>query len=53
MITDALQQLGVKVESNAGLLPIKLEGKLRADQVNVDGSVSSQLLTGLLMACRF
>lgn len=50
MITDALQQLGVKVESNAGLLPIKLEGKLKGGHVNVDGSVSSQLLTGLLMA---
>ncbi len=50
MITDALTQLGVKCSSNNGLLPLTINGPLKGGYVEVDGSLSSQLLTGLLMA---
>lgn len=50
MITDALSQLGVSCVSTGGLLPLKIKGPLKGGPVGIDGSVSSQLLTGLLMA---
>lgn len=45
-----LGQLGVKVESKNGFLPIRLSGQLKGGKLIVDGSVSSQFLSGLLMA---
>ncbi len=50
MITEALSQLGVMVESGAGLLPVRLSGRLKSGRALIDGSTGSQLLTGLLMA---
>ena len=50
MIGEALGQLGVKVESNNGLLPVTLTGRMRGGRAAIDGSAGSQLLTGLLMA---
>lgn len=50
MITEALGQLGVEVESREGYLPVSLSGKLKAGRALIDGSTGSQLLTGLLMA---
>ena len=50
IIEDALVQLGVAIESNNGLLPLKIQGPIKAGNINIDGSLSSQLLTGLLMA---
>lgn len=50
MITEALSQLGVECSSENGFLPITIKGPLRGGLCNVDGSLSSQLLTGLLMA---
>ena len=50
MIGQALSQLGVTVEATDGRLPLKLTGRLRAGRAFVDGSVGSQLLTGLLIA---
>lgn len=50
MISEALSQLGVRVETEGGLLPVLLSGRLRAGRALVDGSTGSQLLTGLLMA---
>jgi 3-phosphoshikimate 1-carboxyvinyltransferase len=47
---DILPQLGVKIQSNNGKLPIKVRGPLRPRNVKIDGSLSSQFLTGLLMA---
>jgi 3-phosphoshikimate 1-carboxyvinyltransferase len=43
-------QLGIKIESNEGKLPLKILGPLRPQNIEVDGSLSSQFLTGLLMA---
>ena len=50
MIEDALSQLGVKCSSTGGFLPLTIQGPIRGGRLEIDGSVSSQLLTGLLMA---
>ena len=50
MIEDALNQLGVKCKSSAGFLPLTIQGPIVGGRCEIDGSVSSQLLTGLLMA---
>ena len=47
---QVLPQLGVEVHSQAGRLPITLKGPLQPASITIDGSVSSQFLTGLLMA---
>lgn len=50
MIGEALTQLGAGFQSNNGLLPFQVQGPLQGGKAEIDGSVSSQLLTGLLMA---
>lgn len=50
MVVNALQQLGKTVNSNHQHLPLHLEGELQATTLRIDGSESSQLLTGLLIA---
>jgi 3-phosphoshikimate 1-carboxyvinyltransferase len=50
MIEEALKQLGVKCTSNGGFLPLTIHGPLKGGSCEIDGSISSQLLTGLLMA---
>jgi len=45
-----LPQLGVMVSSQQGRLPLSIQGPLRPADITVDGSLSSQFLTGLLMA---
>jgi 3-phosphoshikimate 1-carboxyvinyltransferase len=47
---EILPQLGVKISSNNGKLPLHIQGPLRPADITVDGSLSSQFLTGLLMA---
>ncbi len=48
-ILDSLKGSGAKITSNNGKLPLKISGKLTNDRYTIDGSLSSQLLTGLLM----
>jgi 3-phosphoshikimate 1-carboxyvinyltransferase len=43
-------QLKVEVLSNRGKLPLQLKGPLQPADIETDGSLSSQFLTGLLMA---
>jgi 3-phosphoshikimate 1-carboxyvinyltransferase len=50
MIEEALNQLGVHCKSSGGFLPLTIKGPLAGGKIEIDGSVSSQLLTGLLMA---
>lgn len=50
MMIAPLRQLGVKVSDNNGRLPIEVCGPLIGGEVEVDGSVSSQFITGLLLA---
>lgn len=45
-----LPQLGVQVQSAGGFLPLQVRGALQPRDIEVDGSLSSQFLTGLLMA---
>ncbi len=45
-----LPQLGVKIKSNKGKTPLVIQGPLIPADIEVDGSLSSQFLTGLLMA---
>lgn len=45
-----LQELGVNISTNNGLLPIKVKGPLVGGNAIVDGSIGSQVLTGLLIA---
>lgn len=47
---EVLPRLGVDIRSNAGRLPMTVKGPLRPADIEVDGSLSSQFLTGLLMA---
>lgn len=47
---EILPELGVAIQSNKGLLPLQLQGPLSPKNITVDGSLSSQFLTGLLMA---
>lgn len=47
---EVLPQLGVSVRSNGGKLPLVIKGPLQPKNIEVDGSLSSQFLTGLLMA---
>src|SRR5439155_17727536 len=43
-------KLGVEVKSNNGKLPIQVKGPLIPQNITIDGSLSSQFLTGILMA---
>jgi len=47
---EIMPQLGVQIKSNNGKLPIKVKGPLQPKNIDIDGSLSSQFLTGLLMA---
>ncbi len=46
---DVLPKLGVSVKSNEGKLPLDIQGPLRPATIEIEGSLSSQFLTGLLM----
>ncbi|MBS1917268.1 MAG: 3-phosphoshikimate 1-carboxyvinyltransferase [Bacteroidetes bacterium] len=45
-----LPQLDVEIISNNGKLPLKIKGPVKPKNIEVDGSLSSQFLTGLLFA---
>lgn len=47
---EVLPKLGVAIHSNNGRLPLKIRGPLQPRNIEIDGSLSSQFLTGLLMA---
>ena len=47
---EILPQLGVDVQSNNGRLPLSVQGPFISKDIEIDGSLSSQFLTGLLMA---
>jgi 3-phosphoshikimate 1-carboxyvinyltransferase len=42
--------LGIRVVSNGGKLPLEIQGPLQPRDIEIDGSLSSQFLTGLLFA---
>ena len=47
---EVLPKLGVQIRSSNGKLPISVRGPLKPVDIEIDGSLSSQFLTGLLMA---
>lgn len=47
---EILPQLGISIQSNEGKLPLHIKGPLQPAEIEVDGSLSSQFLTGLIMA---
>jgi 3-phosphoshikimate 1-carboxyvinyltransferase len=47
---EILPKLKVKIKSKKGKLPLVIQGPLQPTNIEVDGSLSSQFLTGLLMA---
>ena len=50
MMIEPLRKLGVDVRDGGGRLPVEVCGPIKGGEIEVDGSVSSQFLTGLLMA---
>lgn len=50
MIESALNELGVFCSTNDGYVPLRIKGPLKAGKIRIDGSITSQLITGLLMA---
>jgi 3-phosphoshikimate 1-carboxyvinyltransferase len=47
---EIFPSLKMEITSNDGKLPINIKGPLQPTDIEVDGSLSSQFLTGLLMA---
>ncbi|MBG9374670.1 3-phosphoshikimate 1-carboxyvinyltransferase [Panacibacter sp. DH6] len=47
---EIFPQLGITITSNGGKLPLKVKGPLQPKNITIDGSLSSQFLTGLLLA---
>jgi len=47
---EIFPQLDISIQSNNGKLPVSVRGPLQPKDITIDGSLSSQFLTGLLMA---
>ncbi len=47
---EIFPQLGIRVVSNKGKLPLEIQGPLQPRNIEIDGSLSSQFLTGLLFS---
>jgi len=47
---EIFPQLGIRVLSNKGKLPLQIQGPLQPRSIEIDGSLSSQFLTGLLFS---
>lgn len=47
---DVLEPLGVKMEGFTGYIPFIAEGPLQVQDITVDGSLSSQFISGILFA---
>lgn len=50
MVESSLRDLGATVSSTEGYLPLRIQGPLLGGTSHLDGKVSSQFLTGLLVA---
>lgn len=48
--SDVLPRLGVQVKTEKNCIPLTVEGGLKPRSIEVDGSLSSQFISGLLMA---
>lgn len=50
-LVEALKQLGVDCDSEGNHPPVTITGKLNGGNASLPGNISSQFLTGLLLAC--
>jgi len=50
LMIEPLRQTGVKVLDGGGYLPIQVQGPIHGGEIEVDGSISSQFITGLLLS---
>ena len=50
MMIEPLRELGVEVRDGGGYLPIEVKGPIHGGEIEVDGSISSQFITGLLLS---
>jgi len=50
LFDEIFPQLGIRIASNGGKLPLEIQGPLQPRNIEIDGSMSSQFLTGLLFA---
>ncbi len=53
IVASSLQALGIHCKTTDGKPPIGIRGPLRGGKVSIDGSLSSQVLTGILIASPF
>lgn len=49
MVEEPLKELGAECKSNNGLLPLSIKGPIQGGKITIDGSKTSQFLTGLLI----
>lgn len=50
IIEEVLNKAGVECTTSSGFLPVQVKGPLKGGNIQLDGSVSSQFLSGLLFA---
>lgn len=50
IVEESIKSLGGNCKTNNGFTPIEVQGPLKGGTVRIDGSLSSQVLTGMLMA---
>jgi 3-phosphoshikimate 1-carboxyvinyltransferase len=53
VLENSLRALGVECNTNSGYLPITVKGPIPGGDVWIDGSYSSQVLSGILLAAPF
>ncbi len=53
MICDPIKKLGASCVSNNGFAPIKIQGPINGGNIEVDGSQTSQVVSGLLITLPF
>jgi len=53
VVAASLQALGVHCKTTAGKLPLYIRGPIKGGKVSIDGSLSSQVLTGILIAAPY
>ncbi len=50
MVEQPLSELGVECETANGFIPVRVKGPMKGGKARIDGSTTSQFLTGLLMS---
>ena len=48
-ILDSLETMGVKTESNDGRPPIHINGKIEGNEISINGDISSQFISALMI----